>query len=189
MRPPLLCLAFVALGCAHSAGSSPGTGGARASQYYPLAVGHKWTYERAVLGETGTFEISIDKRDGAAFVDSTGARLSLDAFGVRDDRRYLLKEPIEEGKGWNNTISASTFERYVITSTKATVTVPAGTFDDCVVVESKNRIKDNAVLVNQMTFAKGVGMVMIRTHLETDGRKLPQAVLRLQKHVPAPTTP
>ena len=59
---------------------------------------------------------------------------------------------------------------------------PAGVFERCVTVEGRSRIDDRATLVNQLTFAKGVGLVRVEVMIEQEGRKVPQSSLALKQY-------
>ena len=158
----------------------------RAADYYPLVVGNSWTYDINMLGEQRSMSVKIDSVANGFYRDSTGAELVADAFGVRDQKRYLLREPIEVGTTWTNVVSVSSVERYQITSAGLPCESPAGKFDDCVVVESRNRASDTKTLVNDMTFARGVGMVRVAMVLENNGQIVPQTTLVLTSYT-APT--
>jgi hypothetical protein len=154
----------------------------RAADYYPLAIGNSWTYEVNMLGEQRTMQVKIDAVANGFFRDSTGAELVADAFGVRDQKRYLLREPLEVGTSWTNVVSVSSVERYQITSVGLPCESPAGKFENCVVVESRNRASDSKTLVNDMTFAPGVGMVRVAMVLENSGQLVPQTTLVLKAY-------
>jgi hypothetical protein len=154
--------------------------GTTAATYYPLAVGNRWTYEVGLLGETTLQEVRIVDREGALFVDSQGGRLTVDAFGVRDQKRYLLREPVAAGNSWTNVVSVSSIERYRILDQGGPCEVPAGRFEDCVRVEGRNRVDADTTLVNELTFARGVGLVEVQTAAEHKGRRVPQARLVLR---------
>jgi hypothetical protein len=175
----MAAVALVALGCAKRVG--PTAEAERdARGYMPLTVGNTWRYEVSSLGKREEATIRIEKVDGAFFVDNRGAKLKADAFGVRDERRYLLQEPVKAGTTWKNVISPSSVEHYEILQAGTPCEVPAGKFPDCVTVESKNRGPEDVTLVNRMTFARGVGMVRVVVVMTKPGREeVPQHELRL----------
>jgi hypothetical protein len=155
----------------------------RAGDYYPLTVGNSWTYEVQLLGETRAMEVRLLKETADGFVeDSTGAQLKVDSLGIRDPKRYLLQEPVEVGHRWTNVVSVSSVERYEIVAADQPCEAPAGTWASCVIVQSTNRIKDGELLVNEMTFARGVGIVRVITSLESEGRRIPQTSVALMKY-------
>ena len=151
-----------------------------AGEFYPLAVGTTWSYEVNLLGEKRTIDVKIERQSPDGFVvDSTGAQLSVDSYGVRDQKRYLLRNPIVAGTKWTNVVSVSSVEHYEIIAADQPCDAPGGTWRGCVVVESRNKVEEGKVLVNEMTFAPGVGIVRLTTVLEAGGKKIPQSTLAL----------
>lgn len=183
----ILAAAFVA-GCATTT-RGPSAPQRTAESYYPLAVGNRWTYDAEFLGEKRTHTVEIVSREGGFFVDNNGARLTIDAYGVRDDRRYLLQEPIQQDHAWKNTVSVSATERYKIDSVGATCETPAGVFKDCVIVSSSLRVDKDTTLINEMTFAREVGLVRIAVDLNKGGQRVPQHRLALQSYELKGSTP
>lgn len=184
MRAWSLLLLGALVGCQHVGAEARAKAPAvvDASEYYPLRVGTTWSYEVNLLGEKRTIEVSLIRETQGGFVeDSTGAQLVADAYGIRDQKRYLLRHPIEAGTKWTNVVSVSSIEAYQIQAAHTPCEAPAGTFGDCVVVESRNRVEEGKVLVNEITFARGVGIVRLSTSLETPTRKIPQSTLLLVK--------
>jgi hypothetical protein len=157
----------------------------RSWTFFPLKVGTSWEYEAQMLGEKRTLPVSILQVSDGAAVDSTGARLLADNYGVRDQKRYLLRDPVVAGTKWTNIVSPSSVEAYEILAVDQPCETPAGSFTGCVVVESRNRIDDVRSLVNEMTLAPNVGIVRIATALVDGGRRIPQSELRLLKFTPA----
>lgn len=153
-----------------------------AADFYPMIIGAKWTYEVNLLGEKRVIDVSMLRQGADGFMeDSTGAQLLADAYGVRDQKRYLLRNPIEGGTKWTNVVSVSSVEHYEILAANQPCEAPAGKWEGCVVVESKNRVEEGKTLVNEMTFAPGVGIVRLETVLEAGGKRIPQSTLLLQK--------
>ncbi len=182
----LLLLSALALSaCAASSSSSTkAEAGPQADAYYPLAVGTVWTYEVKLLGETRQIEVTTLRKNDDGFVeDSTGAQFLVDSFGVRDQKRYLLRNPIASGTKWTNVVSVSSVENYEILAVKQPCDAPAGSWENCVIVESRNRVQEGTTLVNEMTFAPGVGIVRLSTVLESNGKQIPQSTLALLKYV------
>lgn len=175
MRLMAIVLAAVSFaGCATTQSGAQAAPTREAEAYYPLAVGNKWTYEAEMLGQKSTQTIEIVAQEGPFFVDNTGQKLTVDAYGLRDDRRYLLQEPISQDHAWKNTVSVSATERYRIDSVGATCDAPAGTFQDCVIVTSTLRRDKDTQLANEITFARGVGIVRIAVDLIRNGTRTPQ---------------
>ncbi|WP_224241368.1 hypothetical protein [Hyalangium gracile] len=154
---------------------------AKLSEYYPLAVGNTWTY--ALDGRTDRQEqVKILKQEEGFFHDNKNGQLMVDSFGIRDEKRYLLRAPLEPGRTWTNVVSVSSTERYEILHVGIPCQVPAGSFQNCVQVEARNRVDAKATLINTFTFAPGVGLVRIQMEVEHDGRRIPQTRLELTSY-------
>jgi len=179
IRIQLLCAAALLAGCAGGKGLSSGPGGWEARSYYPLAVGNRWTYETNLLGEKSLRTVEIVKEEDGFYRDSQGGRLAMDAYGIRDDKRYLLRAPLKQGVQWSNVVSANVTEHYTVVESGGHCESPAGVFEHCVRVEARSRIADGSTLVNQLTFAQGVGLVRVEVVVEQGGRKIPQSSLAL----------
>jgi hypothetical protein len=176
-------------GCAHSTPSS-GTGEVtpRASLFYPLGVGHVWTYQTQLLGGKKEIVVRVLREEGGYFVDTQGGQLRVDSAGVRDHQRYLLQEPIREGNTWTNVLSANEAEHYRILSVGASCEAPAGKFEGCVQVEGRTLLGNSAgTLVILMTFAPEVGLVRSEVVLESQGKRTLQSQLLLKSHLPPPS--
>lgn len=184
----LLALALVALAACTTPQSAtkPAAGPAQtAAEFYPLITGTTWTYEVKLLGEARTIDVTMGKKNAEGFTeDSTGAQFLIDQYGVRDQKRYLLRNPIATGTKWTNVVSVSSIENYEIVASNQACEAPAGRWEGCVVVESRNRVEEGTTLVNEMTFAPGVGIVRLSTVLESNGKQLPQSTLALLKFTP-----
>ena len=160
----------------------PAVAGTPAKDYYPLAVGNTWSYQVELLGQKQQMEVKVLKEENGVFEDSTGNQLFADAFGVRDQKRYLLRDPVQSGTEWSNVVSVSSVEHYKIVAANVACDCPAGQFQGCAVVESRNRIEEGKVLVNELTFAPKIGLIRVATLLENKGNKLPQSTLVLTKY-------
>ncbi len=171
-----------AAGSAASDSSVPVSGAAQASDYQPLAIGNRWTYRGTMGGQTVAKSITTLGIDQGFFVDDAGGRMKIDRDGLRDDKRYLLKNPIARGSKWMAVVSPSSTERYEITGTDVTVETPAGKFEHCVVVHASNRIDSTKQLENEWTYAPGVGIVKIETKLRDGSQLIPQALVELVSH-------
>lgn len=184
MRLAAACAALVAALLAPSCATRPGgpAGGGpalEAAQFYPLAVGNKWTYRARLLGSLEEHTVEIVKEEGGYFVDSDRGRLKVDAFGLRDEKRYLLRDPVEAGKTWSTVVAVGSVEHAKILEVGQPCIVPAGTFERCVTVEARNRGDAKRTLILRTTFAPGVGIARIQTTLEQDGKLIPQADIQL----------
>ncbi|MBU8900376.1 hypothetical protein DRW03_08080 [Corallococcus sp. H22C18031201] len=192
----LVSLALAGSGCAkHVEAESSASSIASLSEYYPLAVGNRWTY-RVNGRDDKAVTVEIVKEEAGFFLDSQGGQLAVDGFGLRDPKRYLLRGPLETGRSWTNVVSVSSTERYQILQAGASCEAPAGTFQNCVQVEGRNRVDTRTTLINTMTFAPGVGMVRVEVAAEHDGQRVPQTSLSLESFQlrpaaspPAPTSP
>lgn len=186
MNRVFLACALLLVACTTaSKATAPTRAQATAADFYPLAIGNTWSYEVKLLGETRQIEVSTLRKNAEGFVeDSTGAQFMADTYGVRDQKRYLLRNPIAAGTKWTNVVSVSSVENYEITGAGQPCEAPAGKWDGCVVVESRNRVEEGTVLVNEMTFAPGVGIVTLTTVLESNGKRIPQSTLALLKFAP-----
>ena len=151
------------------------------AHYYPLEVGNRWSYR--IAGSSGGLQtVELVGRQQDAFVDQNGGQLTIDEEGIHDGARYLLKAPVRTGTRWSNVISATATEHYRIVSALAPCEVPAGRFDDCAVVEARQRVDDAVTLSNTMTFARGVGLVRVQVAAHTARGEIPQSELVLEDY-------
>lgn len=177
-RFTVVALLFTLLtGCAKRAGRPDAP--SSVESYYPLAVGNRWTYAVEFLGEKRVQEVEILRSENGYFFDNQGGALMLDAYGIRDEKRYLLRSPVIPGRSWDNVVSGSSTERYQVLQAGAPCETRAGRFADCVRVEGRNRVNPETTLVNALTFAAGVGLVRVEVTAEARGRKIPQTRLEL----------
>ena len=176
----MLFFTLAATSCRHPGSTPQVSRGPHPADYYPLAVGNRWRYAARFLGEARKTEVEILRKVDGYFEDSQGGRLIVDSFGVRDEKRYLLREPLEEGRGWSNVVSVSSVEHYKVLAVGERCVVPAGTFEGCVRIEGRNRVDDRTTLVNEMTFAPHVGVVRVRMVAQTRGKEVPQTELLLE---------
>ncbi|HCF56550.1 MAG TPA: hypothetical protein DFS52_00955 [Myxococcales bacterium] len=151
----------------------------RAADFQPLAIGNQWTYAGKVMGQPVEKTITITGVREGYFVDDANGRMRLDSSGLRDDKRYLLQDPIKRGHSWTSILSVASTERYEIADTGFTVSTPAGSFQDCILVRGTNRIDQRREMLNEWTFAPGVGIVRMATMLRDGDRELPQARIEL----------
>jgi hypothetical protein len=146
--------------------------------YYPLAVGNRWTY-RLNGREDKEVVVEVLREEEGYFLDNQGGQLTVDGFGIRDRKRYLLRGPLREGQGWTNVVSVSSTERYRLLQVGVACQSPAGRFQDCVRVEGRNRADERTTLINTLTFAPGVGLVRVETVAEVGSQIIPQTWLEL----------
>jgi hypothetical protein len=185
--------AIVWLGIALSVGAcarrvGPGRDDLRAADFYPLAVGNYWKYDASFLGEKREQTVEVVKNEGGFYLDTQGGQLMADSFGVRDQKRYLIREPLEQGRTWTNVLSVASVEHYRITTRGESCEAPAGKFKDCLEVEGRNRVDPKTTLVNRLTFAPGVGIVRIEVVAEAGDKRIPQTELSLKEYKVKPTS-
>jgi hypothetical protein len=186
MRTVTMGLLLAALaGCAHTVETRKAPERS-AELYYPLAVGNSWTYDVTFLGEQREDTITFVKSEDGYLVDNKGNKLTADAYGVRDDKRYLIQEPVEADHTWKNVVSVSETEHYKILSVGEPCEAPAGKWPDCVVVQGSQRVQGNAELRNTLTFARGVGLVRVAVDLARGSEQLRQTELALKSFKLAP---
>jgi len=179
----LVAMAWGGVGCAKrvEVEDTPPAPVGSVADYYPLAVGNRWTY--LVNGRPDKpVEVKIVKEDGGFFLDSQGGQLTVDSFGIRDQKRYLLRAPLETGRTWTNVVSVSSTEHYRIVRASGPCEAPAGSFEGCVLVEARNRVDAETTLINTFTFAPRVGLVRIQVDAERGGRRIPQTWLELTSY-------
>jgi hypothetical protein len=182
MRPLLALPLLAALAaCATTPVAPPRV---RPADYYPLAVGSEWTWEdqspQLPAGPPAlrTVRVLERTRDGF-FKDSARGELRAAAC-VEDRARALLCGPIAVGTRWTSVLSPTSSERFEIVSITERVVTPAGTFEACVKVRAVTRAAANTDLINETSYAPGVGPVRIEVITVANGKAVPQfrAVLR-----------
>jgi hypothetical protein len=174
-----LAAAAWSAGCATPGPQKPTKAALEPSAYYPLAVGNSWTYTANLLGDRTQKTVSITSQEFGYYVDDQNGRLKVDAFGLRDDKRYLLREPLEVGKTWTSVVSVQSVERSRVVEVDELVNVPAGTFEHCVTVENRNFQDKDSSLLLRTTFAPHVGIIRIQTVRETEEKVIPQSEVEL----------
>lgn len=154
----LLCTLLLA-SCVHA----PLAGPPSVHRYFPLEAGRSWTFRVERPGEdAGTTLTRVTSREGATasmVSGETSYRYELRPDGVwrPSVAAYLLRAPLEEGASWEGPLGG----RLTVTGVGVDVTVPAGAFADCVVVEEK------AAQVRQVhTFCRDVGPVRLVQEVE-----------------------
>jgi hypothetical protein len=175
------------IGCAKRVETEQTTTLPQPADFYPLALGNRWTYLATFLGEQRTQQVEILKVVEGYYQDSQGGQLTVDAFGVRDQKRYLLREPLEVGRTWTNVVSVSSVEHYKVIEVGQSCESPAGKFYGCVRVEGRNRVDEHSTLVNEFTFAPAVGLVRVKVVAEVDGKRIPQTELVLRDYQVKPS--
>jgi hypothetical protein len=161
------------LACAHAPPAPAPTLGPPAAKLFPLAVGNRWTYRVQFLGANQLLSVAIVSGQPGTFVDNRGQRYYVDHAGVRDDRRYLLRDPLSPGKSWNSVVSLTETEAYQVAGIGESIEVPAGHFSGCVRVEGRNPGPGNAVQLAEQVYCPDVGLVRVTTYEEIGGRRSP----------------
>ncbi len=191
--PALGCLALAAALCLCACASaappvSPSGGVARApaprrawqaADFHPLAIGNRWTYRGTLAGQEVERTVTIRGIEQGFFVDDANGRLKVDADGLRDDKRYLIRNPVARGQKWMAVLSVTSTERYEIVETGLAVDTPKGHFEDCIQVRAINRIDAGRALESDWFYAPGVGIVRMQTRLRDGDRVIPQAHIEL----------
>jgi hypothetical protein len=173
----------LAAGCATTDASStkhvPRTG-LRAADYFPLAEGWKWAYDLEKDGEKilGIYAV-IDRTADGATIMAGPERLTyavtpegmaqMDANGVGD---FVLKNPIVKDATWP--VSGGTAR---VVSTTEEVTVEAGHFYDCAVVEVT---RTDPPRLARTVFAPDVGPVVIEVQVQQNGKYVVTTRARLR---------
>jgi hypothetical protein len=175
MRSGLLLAVLITLGCAHAPEPEPEP--ARAADYYPLAMGHAWTFKMrpSPPGSNDSRTITIRERGpGGEYLTDAGMRLSSTPSKVMDGERILLKEPLEVGNTWTVIPTATDVERYEIIEIGYTKQVTAGFFKDCVRVRIEQDVKgpngESGRLTGVWTYARGMGPIHFHQELSIEGR-------------------
>jgi len=169
-------LAAALAACVSTSPKPTAARGPSARELFPLAVGNRWTYDVSFLGARQALTVSIVSGEGGEFVDSRNQRFSVGPGGVRDEHRYLLREPIEVGRGWSSIINVTTTEDYHVEEIGIRMDVPAGHFEDCVRVEAKSPQGQNMSLIADQVYCPGVGLVRVITFQERSGVRGPAQV-------------
>jgi hypothetical protein len=118
--------------------------GSPLERYFPLVDGHVYGYDVDTLSDhpsTGALSAAITRTSptsGTFRIGSTTRRIQYEEDGIaatepNGDRAYLLKGPLTEGTTWLGAQGA----QIRIANAHASVSVPAGTFVECVVTEEK----------------------------------------------------
>lgn len=179
----LAALAALALSaCAKGATTSEPTPKFRVADYQPLAIGNQWSYAGKMMGQPVQKTVTITGVQEGYFVDDANGRLRVDATGLRDDKRYLLQEPLRRGQTWKSIVSVSSTERYEVVDTGFTINTAAGSFQDCVRVRGTNRIDARREMSTEWTYAPGVGIVRMSFMVKDGERELPQGLIELTAH-------
>lgn len=168
----------------------------RESPYFPLQVGHQWTYrmgDQQVTLRVVKTEV-IDKVLCAQLEAKTADRILTECVAVQDDGVYrfsadgsaitpalcFFKPDAKTGATWKCAAAMNTLRiEATFAAGEAKVTVPAGTFQTRTATSTDFRLGKEKLALTYW-FAKGVGMVKQRLHV---GDR--EVVLELEKFEPA----
>jgi len=150
----------------------------QAAAYFPLAPGWKWAYEiekggqkilatYAVMEKVGDTVIiqAGEERNGYAVLPEGIARR--ESLSPGD---FLLKTPIRAGATWS--LGGGTA---IVVSVGDDVTVPAGTYANCAVVEEARTNPDRVL---RTTYAAGVGPIALEYQVSNPDTRKFEVILR-----------
>jgi hypothetical protein len=163
----------VAAGCAGGSGGAGANGPRRnltATDYYPLARGWKWAYDLEKDGQKILAVYAVLERSGdTAIVQAGEDRLSYaitpDGIAQKEGGAlgdYVIKNPVAVGTEWR--VAGGTAKVVAFTND---VTVEAGHFNDCAVVEVT---RSDPVRLARTTFAPDIGPISIEFQIQ-DGTR------------------
>jgi hypothetical protein len=170
----LATAAAVGGGCATESGDRSGAGQPRkdlsASDYYPLNAGWKWAYDLEKDGQKILAVYAVVERGAdMAVVQSGDDRLvyAITPAGIAQKEGatvgdFVLKNPLALGNQW--AVAGGTAK---IVSTTQEVTVDAGHFTSCLVVEVT---RSDPVRVARTTFAPEIGPVKLELQVQDGAR-------------------
>ncbi len=184
-RWSLVGLWVVFAGCATGAGAGrakPPPPPEDASAYYPLQAGWKWAYEIDRAGQTLLAVYAVVQREGPTAVLQAGDEKLV--YAVRPDGivrgepaadpatppDFLLKSPIRLGTQWPIDGGTAT-----VASVGKTVSVPAGEFINCLVVEEN---RSSPARLVRTTYAPGTGPIAIDMLVHDDATGAYEPALR-----------
>jgi hypothetical protein len=141
-----------------------------AVDYYPLQAGWKWSYDIEKDGQHILSFYSVMERIGDSVIVQAGEDRLLYAITPQGIARregavlgdFLLKDPIATGASWPVAQGKAQ-----IVSIRQSLTVPAGTYAGCVVVE-ETRSEPNRIV--RTTYAPGVGPVQVELQVQDGGK-------------------
>lgn len=184
-RAALAALTLLSLAACATAGAKPeGSGSYTPCDYFPLAVGNRWVYDGPLQPSGAREPITVSivgKKEG--YYEQTGNQLiTCDGEGLRDQKRLLIQGPLERGHTWTSVVSVGSVEQYQIIDVGSTVNVPAGSFRGTLTTLATQRIDAQRTLLNETTYAPGVGIVRISTRLKEGDKEIPQIEIALREY-------
>ena len=192
LRLSLLSLTLALSSCATSSPTpdAPPAPVRSPCDYYPLAVGSRWIYDvyqgaAAPGAPLEELPVTITGTKGGFFLADPNAQWACNADGLRDEKRSMLRSPIEQGREWSAVTGVGSTEHVRITDVGTSVTVPAGTYTETVTVQVTQRIDEAKSIALEITFARHVGPIRLMTKLLDAGREIPQIETQLRSYQPA----
>jgi hypothetical protein len=167
-----LTLAASVGSCATTPASAPGapsTTNLDAAGYYPLDVGWKWAYDLEKDGQKILAMYAVQERTAdTATIQAGEERL---AYGITPEGvaqkngsmlgDFVIKNPVKAGLEWP--VLEGTAK---IAAVGRSITVDAGKFDGCVIVEVT---RSSPTRIVRTTFAPGIGPVAIEVQVQMGG--------------------
>jgi hypothetical protein len=156
-----------------------------AQEYYPFEPGWKWAYDVDRAGERILAVTSVQERQPNTVVLRTGGetmRYDVSPAGIAraatfgesskrsNSNDFLIKSPVHSGSTWAIEGGTAT-----ITAVGASVTVSAGTFANCLVVEEARTSPPRLV---RTTYAPGIGPVALESLVQLPGHGAYETTLR-----------
>lgn len=165
--------ASVSAGCASSsagAGAHTPRANLKAADYYPLDRGWKWAYDLEKDGQKILAVYAVLERTGDTAVVQAGDdrllyAITADGVAQKDGGAlgdYVIKNPIAAGTVWP--VAGGTAK---VAAVAQTLTVEAGEFHDCVVIEVT---RTDPVRIARTTFAPDVGPVALEFQVQEGGQ-------------------
>jgi hypothetical protein len=154
--------------------------GLKAADYYPMAEGWKWAYDLEKEGEKILATYAVVERTATGATIVTGLErldyaISPDGIAQADETivgDYVIKNPVTKGATW---LVAGGVARIV--STTEEITVDAGHFYDCAVVEVT---RADPPRVARTTFAPDIGPVALEYQVQDGGKYVVTTRARLR---------
>ncbi len=151
-----------------------------------LKINSTWSYEGTFLGEKIKYELKIvdvkeEVKDVKQFTykDNKGQIYTHDKFGIRNDKFYFIKYPLEVGTSWVNK-EKDEVEIATIESISEKFKFGEDELHSCIKVSYKKSIESKNVLVIR-TFCTGYFLVSLETYLEnTEGVAIKQSSFELK---------
>jgi hypothetical protein len=154
-------LVTCALACATSGSAGRSPAPERAGDYYPLTPGWKWAYQIEKGGQKILATYAVTQQIGESVIvqngdERNGYTITPEGIAKRDSLAlgdFILRSPIIAQASWPVSQGKAT-----VVSVGTEVTVPAGTYPNCAVIE-ENRTGPDRVL--RTTYAPGIGPIKL----------------------------